>query len=183
MDKIESDHIEFLKRFPGAGRSMATQGQSAPPRPTGTRYQPVNLILDSESKDKPWVLSSTQAIPYSQLTTMKMWLESGGAFSDVEEPIRYIKMLLDMPTFQSYQILIDAKISTSRATGTPATVDLLVDTLDNLVTDRMPLSVRGVRYLQRASKVGQMGPRGSCVIEFFRDLNAEINSASLPTLD
>ena len=96
MDKIEASHLEFLKKFPGAGGSMATQGQPAPSRPT--RYQPVNLILDSESKDKPWVLGSTQVIPHSQLTTMKMWLESGGAFSDVEEPIRYIKTLCDMQT-------------------------------------------------------------------------------------
>ena len=95
MDKVEASHLEFLKKFPGAGRSMATQGPSAPPRPT-TRYQPVNIILEAKSKTKPWVLGSTQVIPYSQLSTMKMWLESGDVFSDVEEPIRYIRTLCDM---------------------------------------------------------------------------------------
>ena len=181
MDKIEASHLEFLKKFPGAGGSMATQGQPAPSRPT--RYQLVNLILDSESKDKPWVLGSTQVIPHSQLTTMKMWLESGGAFSDVEEPIRYIKTLCDMQTFLAYQARIDAKIATARTNGTQITFDILVDTLDSLVTDRMPLSVRHVKYLRCGSKTGQMGSRGAKVVEYFRELNKEVNSASIPTLD
>ena len=183
MDRIESDYLEFLNKFPNAGRTNTTlPGQPSAPR-SGPRYSPVNLILESESKDKPWILASTQAIPYSQITTMRMWLESGGTFQDVEEPIRYLKTLLDMPTFQSYRLAIDARIATATANGTQVTVDMLIDTLNTLVPDRMPLSNRRVKYLRRAAKTGQMGSRGSRVVEFFRELNAKVNSASLLTLD
>ena len=57
MDKIESDHLEFLKRFPNAGRATTLPGQPSTSRSSGARYAPVNLILESESKDKPWVLA------------------------------------------------------------------------------------------------------------------------------
>ena len=72
MDKVEATHMEFMKKFPTAGRSTSAPSQPSAPRSTGPRYAPVNLILESESKDKPWIFASTQAIPYSQLTTMCM---------------------------------------------------------------------------------------------------------------
>ena len=113
MDKVEQTHMEFVRKFPTAGRSTSAPSQPSAPRSSGPRYSPVNLILDSESKDKPWIFASTQAIPYSQLTMMKMWLESGGAFQDMEEPICYVKTLLDMATFQSFRLCMDAKIATA----------------------------------------------------------------------
>ena len=153
--------MTFMRLHPNAGRSTSASSQPAIPRASGPKYSPVNLILDSESKDKPWVLASTQVIPYSQLTTMRMWLESGGVFHDVEEPIRYLKTLLDMPTFQAFRLCMDAKIATARITDTPITVDTIVDTLNALVTDRMPLSNRRVKFLRRSAKTGRMGPYGS----------------------
>ena len=90
----------------------------------------------------------------------------------------FIRQLLDSGTYTEFCNRVKAQ----QTAGVVHTIDLLMQALSDVVTQRKPTLVRRIEFFRSDGKVGQMGAMGAGVVPFMEKLSHEIHGAKLSSL-
>ena len=146
MDKL-------LKSGTG-GPSGAAASQTSTSSKTG-QYKPQDTFLGSK-KFPWWRPGDTTAAP-DDLEKLSDYLFSGGTFTDIEQPVMYLKKVFDKETMISYRTALNKHITAKEAKD--LTIDLLINTIREVIQSRIPRRSRLTQMLERAVSVGKMGKK------------------------
>ena len=72
----------------------------------------------------------------------------GGSFPSVDQPLHYLKQLMDANTYMDYSV----EIRRQQATGIELDVDGLLHVLANIIVARKPVMVRRLEFLRTDAK-------------------------------
>ena len=92
--------------------------------------------------------------------------------------MRFIRQLLDSGTYTEFC----NKVKAQQTSGIVHTIDLLMQALSDVVTQRKPTLVRWIKFFRSDTRVGQMGAMGAGVVPFMEKLSHEIQGAKLASL-
>ena len=91
------------------------------------------------------------------LDKLSDYLYSGGQFTDIEQPIMYMKHVLCKDSLISFRTALNLRINRDKA---DPTIDLLIKTLKEVILARFPRRARLTQMIERAVTVGRMGKVG-----------------------
>ena len=128
-------NVERLLRTGTLGPSGTASSQaSTSSRPS--QYKPQEAFLGS--KKFPWWKSGDSTAAPDDLEKLSDYLYSGGSFSDIEQPLMYLKKCMCRDTLISYRKALDKKLEK----GADPTIDLLISTLKEVIIFRIPRKSR-----------------------------------------
>ena len=116
------------------------------------------------SKKFPWWKTGDTVASADDLEKLSDYLYSGGHFSDIEVPLMYMKRVLCKGSLISFRTALNAKLD-QRANPT---IDLLINTLKEVILALIPRCSRLTQMIERAVTVGKMG-KGRPNVESFTD--------------
>ena len=99
------------------------------------------------------------------------YLYSGGQFTDIEQPIMYMKRVLCKDMLISFRAALNVRISRHNANPT---VKLLVETLKDMILAQIPRRARLIKMIDRAITVSRMGKGGPNMDSFTAQLVLDI---------
>ena len=146
--------VDRLLKSGTGGPSGAAVSQTSTSSKTG-QYKPQETFLGSK-KFPWWRTGDTTAAP-DDLEKLSDYLFSGGTFTDIEQPVMYLKKCFDKETMISYRVAIDKHKVTKEAKD--LTIELLIDTIREVIQSRIPRRSRLTQMLERAVSVGKMGKK------------------------
>ena len=121
--------VERLLRTGASGPSRTASTQAS----TSSRsfqYKPQESFLGS--KKFPWWRSGDTTAAPDDLEKLSDYLYSGGTFSDIEQPLMYLKKCLCKDTLISYRTALNKKLDQKA----DPTIDLLINTLKEVILSR-----------------------------------------------
>ena len=92
--------------------------------------------------------------------------------------MRFVRQLLDSGTYTEWT----NKVKAQQANGVVHTIDLIMQALSDVVTNRKPTLVRRIEFFRTDNRVGQMGNQGDNVVQFMERLTHDIQGARLESL-
>ena len=117
-----------VDRLIRAGTSGPSATASAPTSQKLPQYKPVEVFLSS--KTFPWWKISDTVARAEDLEALSDYLYSGGLFNDIEQPIMYMKKILDKDSLISFRAALNLRINRDKANPI---IKLLVETLKDMI--------------------------------------------------
>ena len=123
------------------------------------------------SKKFPWWKTGDTVASADDLDKFSDYLYSGGQFTDIEQPLMYMKRVLCMHLLISFLTALNLRIDKEKAN--PA-IDLLIKTLKEVILARIPRHARLTQMIDRAVTMGRMGKGGPNLDSFTDQLILEM---------
>ena len=131
--KVRGVELNRLLRQDQAPHAIPDQ-LGAQPAPRPQAYKPVEAFLEGRKKSYPWFTVQSTGVSLEEQECISDYIDSGGFFNDVQTPVKFIKRLLDHETLRAFLPALDKAING----GMPHKTKTIVDTLNNVLVNRMP---------------------------------------------
>ena len=136
-------------------------------------YKPNEAFLEGRHKKYPWYTVQSTGISCEEQAVLIDYIDSGGNFSDMKVPVKYVKRLLDYETLRMFLPALDAAVEK----GAEHTSQTIVSTLNTLLVNRMPARGRLTRFFQRNKLINQMGDMGENMVTYSETLMRELQES------
>ena len=82
----------------------------AQPAPRPQAYKPVEAFLEGRKKSYPWFTIQSTGVSFEEQDCISDYINSGGSFTDVQTPVKFIKRLLDHEILRTFLPALDKAI-------------------------------------------------------------------------
>lgn len=131
------------------------------------------------SKSFPWWKTSDTVARADDLEALSDYLYSGGQFTDIEQPILYLKHVLCKDILISFRATLNARINQDKS---DPIVKLLIETLKDMILSHIPRWAHLIQMIDRAITVGRMGKGGPNLDSFTDQLILDIEQCPWSTM-
>ena len=129
--------------------------------------------MEGRKKSYPWFTIQSTGVSFEEQGVLTDYIESGGFFSDVQTPVKFIKRLLNYETLKTFLPALDKAIKG----GAPHSAKTIVDTLNTVLVNRMPKRGRLTRFFQKNKSVNQMGIMGEHLVTYSEALIRDLHES------
>ena len=181
LTKIHSDiatryaeimvEVDYVNVSPPVARLSQSMGMPQP----RSKYQPNPTFLEQGSnKDRsnPW--------SESDITIITEWLHSGGHYTLLTDPARFLKLLLDEETGRVLSSMLQDRCTPENQY---LSIKQIMDSLDELISSRKTLSTRRKEFFGSYNTPWLMGVKGCNIDGFLARLGRDIAACKLETFN
>ena len=116
-------------------------------------------------------------MPVLDITIIEDWLLSGGSYSTYTDPARFLKLFLDDETSRTLSAMLAGKADANFHIA----IDVIVDTLYELVTLRKTVNTRRKEFFSSYNTPLLMGKEGDKIDGFIAQLSQDSATYKLET--
>ena len=181
LTKIHSDiatryaeimvEVDYVNVSPPVARLSQSMGMPQP----RSKYQPNPTFLEQGSnKDRsnPW--------SESDITIITEWLHSGGHYTLLTDPARFLKLLLDEETGRVLSSMLQDRCTPENQY---LSIEQIMDSLDELISSRKTLSTRRKEFFGSYNTPWLMGVEGCNIDGFLARLGRDVAACKLETFN